>query len=58
MDHIFKNIVNTENDNKLEENLFVKNIIINKDEVKTPSLPYVATQRWLDQLGNRLEISY
>ena len=46
------------NNNKSEENLFVKNIIVNKDKNKNPNIPYIATERWLEQLGNRLEISY
>ena len=40
---------------KVEENLFVKNIIVNKDKRKKQVLPYIATERWIDQLGNRLQ---
>ena len=54
MDKIFYNIPES-NENKFEENLFVKNIIVNKDKGKVPTLSYVATEKWLDQLGNRLE---
>ena len=53
-----KNIVAKENENNIEENLFVKNIIVNKDKIKAPILPYIATERWLEQLGARLESSY
>ena len=42
---------------KVEENLFVKNIIVNKDKRKKAVLPFVATERWIDQLGNRLQIN-
>ena len=42
---------------KVEENLFVKNIIVNKDKRKKTVLPFVATERWIDQLGNRLQIN-
>ena len=42
---------------KVEDNLFVKNIIVNKDKIKKQSLPFIATDRWIDQLGNRLQIN-
>ena len=57
MDKILNNIVAKENENNIEENLFVKNIIVNKDKNKVPILPYIATERWLEQLGARLETS-
>ena len=43
---------------KVEDNLFVKNIIINKDKSKKQVIPFVATEKWIGQLGNRLEIKY
>mgnify|MGYP001326593898 CR=1 FL=1 len=55
MDKIFYNIPERTNENKFEENLFVKNIIVNKDRGKVTTLSYVATEKWLEQLGNRLE---
>ena len=58
MDKLLNNIVAKENENNIEENLFVKNIIVNKDKNRVPILPYIATERWLKQLGNRLETSY
>ena len=42
---------------KVEDNLFVKNIIVNKDKIKKEVLPFIATERWIDQLGNRLQIN-
>ena len=45
------------NKNKVEDNLFVKNIIVNKDKSKKQVLPFVATEKWIDQLGNRLQIN-
>ena len=57
MDKLFCNIPERISENKFEENLFVKNIIVNKDRGKVPTLSYVATERWLEQLGNRLEIN-
>ena len=44
--------------NKVEDSLFVKNIIVNKDKSKKQVLPFVATEKWLSQLGNRLQINY
>ena len=58
MEKFFYNIPESLNENKFEENLFVKNIIVNKDKGKVPTLSYVATEKWLEQLGNRLEINY
>ena len=55
MDNLFYNIPERISENKFEENLFVKNIIVNKDKGKVPTLSYVATEKWLKQLGNRLE---
>ncbi|MFL2819096.1 MAG: hypothetical protein ACJ0BR_05530 [Candidatus Puniceispirillales bacterium] len=57
MDKLLNNIVAKENENNIEENLFVKNIIVNKDKNRVPILPYIATERWLEQLGARLETS-
>ena len=54
---LLNNILAKENENNIEENLFVKNIIVNKDKNKVPILPYIATERWLEQLGARLETS-
>ena len=42
---------------KVEDNLFVKNIIVNKDNKKYQVLPFVATERWIDQLCNRLQVN-
>ena len=42
---------------KVEDNLFVKNIIVNKDKSKKQFLPYVATEKWINQLGDRLQIN-
>ena len=40
---------------KVEDNLFVKNIIVNKDKRKKQLLPYIATEKWISQLGDRLQ---
>ena len=44
--------------NKIEDNLFVKNIIVNKDKIKKQAIPFVATEKWIGQLGDRLRINY
>ena len=41
---------------KVEDNLFVKNIIVNKDNNKKTIVPYIATEKWVGQLGERLLI--
>ena len=41
----------------VEDSLFVKNIIVNKDKGKKLVLPFVATEKWIGQLGERLEIN-
>ncbi len=55
MENLFYNIPERTSENKFEENLFVKNIIVNKNKAKVPTLSYVATEKWLEQLGKRLE---
>ena len=42
---------------KVEENLFVKNIIVDKNKRKKQYLPFIATEKWINQLGNRLQIN-
>ena len=43
---------------KIEDNLFVKNIIVNKDIRNKKVLPYIATERWINQLGERLQVNF
>lgn len=45
-------------DRNFEENLFVKNIIVNKEKRKLELLPYVPTEKWVKQLGSRLEPNF
>lgn len=42
---------------KVDDNLFVNNIIVNKNKSKKQFFPYIATEKWIDQLGNRLQIN-
>ena len=45
-------------DSNFEENLFVKNIIVNKEKRKLEFLPYIPTEKWVKQLGSRLEPNF
>ena len=45
-------------EDKLEENLFVNKIIVNKNKNSKIELPYIATEKWISQLGSRLETNY
>ncbi len=42
---------------KPEDNLFVNKIIVNKDKCEKQVFPFIATERWINQLGNRLQIN-
>ena len=41
---------------EVENSLFVKNIIVNKDNNKKTIIPYISTEKWIGQLGERLLI--
>jgi hypothetical protein len=43
---------------KTEENLFVKNIIVNKHKLIETNSIYVPTEKWVMQLGKRLEPNF
>ena len=57
MDMLINKISDLRKKEKVEDNLFVKNIIVNKDKGKKQFLPYIATEKWINQLGDRLQIS-
>tara|TARA_B100000212_G_scaffold204668_1_gene154472 strand:- start:222 stop:392 length:171 start_codon:yes stop_codon:yes gene_type:complete len=42
---------------KVEDNLYVKNIIVNKNKIEKQFFPFIATEKWIDQLGDRLQIN-
>ena len=42
----------------MEENLFVDKIIVNKNTDIKSQLPFIATEKWISQLGNRLQSNY
>ena len=57
MNLLVDQMVELDNKQRVEDNLFVKNIIVNKDKIKKQVLPFIATEKWIDQLGNRLQIN-
>ena len=58
MNELLNDISFKTKENKLEENLFVDKIIVNKNRNSKVELPYIATEKWISQLGRRLEINY
>ena len=57
MNNLLNNISEQIKENKKEENLFVKNIIVNKDKRIQMDPIYIPTEKWVMQLGKRLETS-
>ena len=55
MNELFNEISLKTKENKLEENLFVDKIIVNKNRNSKVEVRYIATERWVSQLGSRLE---
>ena len=39
---------------EVEDNLYVKNIIVKKEKANKSVQIYIATEKWISQLGNRL----
>ena len=58
MNELLNDISLKTKENKFEENLFVDKIIVNKNKNSKIELPYVATEKWISQLGSRLETNY
>ena len=58
MNELFNEISFKTKQNKFEENLFVDKIIVNKNRDSKVELPYIATEKWIGQLGSRLETNY
>ena len=58
MSNLLNNISEHIKENRTEENLFVKNIIVNKDKRIQIDHIYIRTEKWVMQLGNRLETIY
>ena len=54
MSDLSKLILRKDIEDKVGESLFVKNIIVNKENVNEKKITYIPTQKWLMQLGKRL----
>ena len=57
MDKLIDQISDLQKKEKVGDNLFVKKIIVNKDKRKKQFYPYISTERWINQLGDRLQIN-
>ncbi|MDC1066452.1 hypothetical protein OAQ56_00400 [Alphaproteobacteria bacterium] len=58
MNELFKEENFKTTENRMEENLFVDKIIVNKNTNIKSQLPFIATEKWISQLGNRLQSNY
>jgi len=58
MSKILNNITSKIKENSVEENLFVKNIIVNKNKINDSDSIYIPTEKWVMQLGKRLELNF
>ena len=54
MNKILNKIDDIDINKKVEDNLFVKNIFVNKEKNEKKVVPFIATDRWVRQLGGRL----
>ena len=57
MDKLIDQISDLHKKEKVGDNLFVKKIIVNKDKRKKQFYPYISTEKWINQLGDRLQIN-
>ena len=58
MNELLNDIDLKNKENKFEENLFVDKIIVNKNRNSKIELPYIATEKWISQLGSRIKFNY
>ena len=58
MSKLLNNITSQIKENSVEENLFVKNIIVNKNKIDDTDIIYIPTEKWVMQLGKRLELNF
>jgi len=58
MSKLLNNITSQIRENPVEENLFVKNIIVNKNKIDNTDSIYIPTEKWVMQLGKRLELNF
>ena len=58
MSKLLNNITSQIKENSVEENLFVKNIIVNKNKIDNTDSIYIPTEKWVMQLGKRPELNF
>ncbi|MDC1111348.1 hypothetical protein OAT09_01710 [Alphaproteobacteria bacterium] len=58
MSKLLNNITSQIKENSVEENLFVRNIIVNKNKINNTDSIYIPTEKWVMQLGKRLELNF
>ena len=58
MSKLLNNITTQIKEKSSEDNLFVKNIIVNKNKVDNTDSIYIPTEKWVMQLGKRLELNF
>ena len=58
MSKLLNNVTSQIKENSFEENLFVKNIIVNKNKIDNTDSIYIPTEKWVMQLGKRLELNF
>ena len=58
MSKLLNSITSQIKENSVEENLFVKNIIVNKNKIDNTDGIYIPTEKWVMQLGKRLELNF
>ena len=58
MSKLLNDITSQIRENSVEENLFVKNIIVNKNKIDNTDSIYIPTEKWVLQLGKRLELNF
>ena len=58
MSKLLNDITSQIRENSVEENLFVKNIIVNKNKIINNDSMYISTEKWVMQLGERLVLNF
>ena len=58
MSKLLNNITTQIKEKSSEDNLFVKNIIVNKNKMDNTESIYIPTEKWVMQLGERLELNF
>lgn len=57
MTNLLNNISDYIKENKTEDSIYVKNIIVNKEKKIDSECVYIPTEKWVLQLGERLQFN-